>query len=107
MSNMTKTVTMDIQKAKKEAKKSSTKRPDRREHRIIKNIGRKQDTPKRTFAKMITIMITGTEVEAIKETAQAIYALQNDHTSGGRSKRKVQITAMSSSDVETILFARH
>ena len=106
MSNMTKTVTENLKKAKNEVKKS-TVRPDRREHRIIKNIGRKQDTPKRTFGKMMTIMITGTDVEAIKETASAIYALQNEHTSGGRNKRKVQITAMNSSDVETILFARH
>jgi len=84
-----------------------TKRPDRREHRITKNVGRKQDTPKRTFGKMITIMITGTDVEAIKETASNIYALQNDHTKGGREKRKVQITPMYSSDVENILFAKH
>lgn len=98
--------------AKKETKSNiltikKSVRPDRREHRITKNDGRKQDTAKRTFCKMMTIMITGTDVDAIKETAQAIHALQNDHTSGGRSKRKVQITAMQSSDVETILFCRH
>jgi len=84
-----------------------TRRPDRREHRIIKNVGRKQDTPKRTFCKIITIAITGTDVDAINETASNIYALQNDHTSGGRDKRKVQVTRMQSSDVETIFFGRH
>jgi len=79
----------------------------RRTHRITKNKGRKQDTAKRTFMKKVELVITGTDVDKIKETAQAIYALQNDHTTGGKDKRSVQITRLDSSDVETIFFGRH
>jgi len=91
----------------KKNKKIITKVVNRRKHRITKNKGRKQDTAKRTFMKKVEVVITGTDVNAIKETAQAIYALQNDHTSGGKDKRKVQITRMDSSDVETVFFGRH
>jgi len=80
---------------------------NRRKHRITKNVGRKQDTAKRTFCKMVTVAITGTDVDAIKQTASNIYALQNEYTEGGRDKRKVQITPMQSSDVETVFFGRH
>lgn len=79
----------------------------RRNHRIVKNSGRKQDTAKRTFCKLVTVAITGTDVQAIKKTASQIYALQNDYTAGGRNKRTVQITPMQSSDVETVFFGRH
>ena len=79
----------------------------RRKHRITKNKGRKQDTAKRTFMKKVELVITGTDVDKIKETAQAIYALQNDHTSGGRNKRSVQITRLDSSDVECVFYGRH
>jgi len=95
---------MEVKKNKKVIAKAVT---NRRKHRIIKNVGRKQDTAKRTFMKKVEVVITGTDVNAIKETAQAIYALQNDHTSGGKNKRKVQITRMDSSDVETVFFGRH
>ena len=79
----------------------------RRKHKITKNKGRKQDTAKRTWMKKIEIVITGTDVNAIKETAQSIYALQNEHTEGGRDNRKVQITRIDSSDVEVIFFGKH
>ena len=96
----------------KVVKASSLKKPNkpslgRRNHRITKNKGRKQDTPKRTFMKRVEIVITGTDVEAIKKTVQDIYSLQNDYTSGGKDKRIVQITRMDSSDVETIFYGRH
>ena len=82
-------------------------RTDRRNHRITKNTGRKAATAKRTFSKMVTVMITGTSVEAVKQTTSNIYALQNAHTKGGKDKRTVQITPMHSSDVETIFFGKH
>jgi len=95
----------DSKKVSKSVTKAST--VNRRNHRIKKNVGRKQDTPKRTFMKTVTVVIVGTDVDAVKETAQNIYALQNHHTSGGRMKRKVKITRMDSSDVETIFYGRH
>ena len=98
---------MDVKKNEKIIKVVQTAKPNRRKHRITTNKGRKQDTAKRTFMKKVEVVITGTDVDAIKETAQAIYALQNDHTSGGKNKRKVQITRMDSSDVETVFFGRH
>ncbi len=79
----------------------------RKKHRITKNKGRKQDTAKRTFMKKVELVITGTDVDAIKATAKDIYSLQNDHTKGGKDKRKVQVTRMDSSDVETIFYGRH
>ena len=79
----------------------------RRKHRIVKNAGRKARTPKRTFMKKVELVITGTDVNAIKQTAQAIYALQNDHTSGGCDNRTVQITRLDSSDVETVFYGKH
>ena len=88
-------------------KNSNSSNPNRRNHRIKKNGGRKQDTAKRTFCKVVTIAITGTDVDAIKKTASNIYALQNEFTEGGRNKRKVQITPMQSSDVETVFYGRH
>ena len=93
-------------KNKKETTKA-TQTPGRRIHRITKNGGRKQDTAKRTFMKKVEVIITGTDVNAIKKTAQDIYSLQNDHTSGGKQKRSVQVTRMDSSDVETIFYGRH
>ena len=94
-------------KAADKVAKSVQANSNRRNHRIKKNVGRKQDTPKRTFMKTVTVVIVGTDVDAVKETAQNIYALQNDHTSGGKMKRKVKITRMDSSDVETIFYGRH
>jgi len=94
---------MEISKNKKIIKMIS----NRRKHRITKNHGRRQDTAKRTFMKRIELVIVGTDVDKIKETAHDIYAFSNDHTSGGRNKRSVQITRIDSSDVETVLFARH
>ena len=92
-------------KVKKNRKTSA--RAGRKTHRITKNAGRSAVTAKRTFQKVITIAITGTDVNAIKQTASNIYALQNDHTKGGRDGRKVQITPITSSDVETVFFGRH
>ena len=97
-------------KTNKSSKKSIVKNVPvngRRSHRITKNSGRKQDTAKRTFMKRVEVVITGTDVDAIKETAQNIYAIQNDHTKGGKQKRKVQVTRMDSTDVETIFYGRH
>ena len=65
-------------KQKVAVKKTANTNPNRRNHRITKNRGRKQDTAKRTFCKVITIAITGTDVDAIKETASNIYAIQNE-----------------------------
>ena len=79
----------------------------RRKHRVTKNNGRKASTPKRIFSKVVTVQITGTDVNAIKETASNIYALQNDHTSGGKFKRKVQITKIKSTDINTLFYGRN
>ena len=78
----------------------------RKNHRITKNNGRKARTPKRIFMKKVEIMITGTNVNEIKKTAQDLYSLQNDYTSGGKENRSVQVTRIDSSDVETIFFGK-
>ena len=79
----------------------------RKNHRITKNKGRKQDTAKRTWVKKVEVLITGTDVDAIKETASHMYGLQNEHTKGGKDGRKVQILRIDSSDVETAFYGRH
>jgi hypothetical protein len=78
----------------------------RRVHKIRRNFGRKQDTAKRIFSKVVTVIITGTDVDAIKKTTQEIYSYQNEFTSGGRNRRTVQITKVESTDVETVFFGR-
>jgi len=106
---LTKDSKMSNEKASKKVS-TSVKRTvtvNRRKHRITKNFGRKQDTAKRTFMKTVQVVITGTDVDAIKQTARAIYAIQNDHTAGGKQKRTVQVTRMDSSDVETVFYGRH
>ena len=78
----------------------------RRNHRVKRNFTRKTRDPRHIFGKVVHLIITGTDVDAINETASQIYALQNEYTSGGKSNRSVQIKRTDSSDVETLFYGR-